>query len=192
MKTRLSLLAISLVASALLVASAPTAGARAPVGHTSDFGEPLAEWVQQHRLNATDCVVGSCYGPLVDSASVEPEFSFVQTFRGRVVGYEEALRRGTPLLAAELLIAEQFPADVSMPSRVTVIHRDHYGHSCAVLDLYSRALAREFGRKGPANQGDSIGVELATVGRNGSTRFDRNAIDLAIVSPVYLDSSINC
>jgi len=190
MKTRLSLLAMSLLT--LLVASAPTAGAGAPVGRSSDFGAPFAEWVQQHRPNATDCVVGSCYGPLVDSASVEPEFSFVQTFRGRVVGYEEALRQGTALLAAELLIAEQFPADVSMPDRVTVIHRDHYGHSCAVLDLYSKALAREFGRKGPANQGDSIGVELATVGRNGSTRFVRNAVDLAIVSPVYLDSSINC
>ncbi|MGA8295852.1 MAG: hypothetical protein WB770_02295 [Acidimicrobiales bacterium] len=191
MKPRLLLAAMALLVSALLSATTPASGAGV-AGRSSDYGATLAQWVQQHRPDQTGCIVGSCYGPIVDSVSVEPEFSFIQTFRGRVVGYEEALRRGTPLLAAELVIAEQFPADVSMPNRVTVIRHDRYKHSCAVFDLYSKSLAREFGRKGPANQGDSIGVELATVDRNGSTSYDRDSIDLAIVSPVYLDSSINC
>lgn len=89
-------------------------------------------------------------------------------------------------------MAQQFPSDVSMPRSVTVIHHDQFGHSCAVIDLYSKTLAREFGRKGPAHQGDSIGVELATIGPGGSTRFEPNSIDLAIVTPDYLDGSSNC
>ena len=176
----------------LLLAWSTSSDAGVSVGRSSDYGAPFAQWVQQHRPDSLHCVVGRCYGPLVNSETFEPEFSFIEMFRGRVVGYEEALRRGTPLLAAELLIAEQFPADVSMPSSVTVIRHDRFGHSCAVFDLYSKTLAREFGRKGPTNQGDSIGVELATVDQNGSTSYDRSSIDLAIVSPVYLDASTTC
>ena len=192
MKARLLLFALLPLGAAWLIASTSPSEAGVSTGHSSEYGVPFAQWVQRYPSDPTDCAIGSCYGPLVDSASVQPEFTFIETFRGRVVGYEVALRRGTPLLAAELLIAELFPADVSMPTSVTVIHHDRYGHSCAVFDLYSKTLAREFGRKGPANQGDSIGVELATVDRQGSTTYDRDSIDFAVVSPVYLDSSINC
>ena len=100
------------------------------------------------------------------------------------------MARRSSLLSLE--VAQQFPADVSIPRSVTVIHRDQFGHSCAVFDLYSKTLAREFGQKGPAHQGDSIGVELATIGAGGSTTFERDSFDIAIVAPVYLDNSSDC
>ena len=100
-----------------------------------------------HAPNSAHCAIGPCYGPLVTAHSVEPEFSFVNVKRGRVVGYDEAIRRGTSQLAAEFLVVEQLPPDVSLPNGVTVIHRDRYGHSCVVLNLYSTSLAKRFGPK---------------------------------------------
>jgi hypothetical protein len=168
------------------------AGAGQAVNPSLGYGAVLGQWVRAHQPDSAHCLLEACYGPLVRSASFEPEFTFIQMYRGHVVGYDQALPRGTSLLAAELEVAQQFPSDVSMPSSVTVIHRDQFGHSCAVFDLYSKSLAREFGRKGPAGQGDNVGVELATVGNGGVTKFERNSIDLAIITPVYLDNSSSC
>lgn len=190
--TRLRRLALVIAAIFPIVAMSRVADAGEAVNSSTDYGALLSLWMRAHPVNSTRCAIGSCYGPLVHSATVEPEFSFVQMFRDHVVGYDQALPRGTSLLAAELEVAQQFPSDVSMPRSVTVIHHDQFGHSCAVIDLYSKTLAREFGRKGPAHQGDSIGVELATIGPGGSTRFEPNSIDLAIVTPDYLDGSSNC
>jgi hypothetical protein len=175
-----------------VLASGHAAGGGEVVSPSSGYGAVLGSWMHAHPPNPADCPIDSCYGPLVHSASFEPEFSFVQLFRGHVVGYDQALPRGTSLLAAELEVAQQFPSDVSIPHSVTVIHRDQFGHSCAVFDLYSKTLAREFGRNGPAHQGDSIGVELATIGPGGTTRFERDSIDIAIITPVYLSDSTDC
>lgn len=175
----------------LLVSVAPDVGATARVTR-GGYGASFASFVAAHGPDGTDCRSGPCYGPIVASQPAEPEFSFVQTARHRVVGYEEALRRGTPLLQAELEVAEQFPDDVSMARSLTVITHDRYGGSCAVYDLYSPTLAKEFGPKGPGDDGDSVGVEFTTLNRHGSTTYNPSAITLAIVSPVYLDSSANC
>jgi hypothetical protein len=183
-------LVIAALLPVLVLGSVASAGAGA--NPTSGYGALFGVWVHAHPADSSHCSIGSCYGPIVHSAATEPEFSFIQTFRGRVVGYDQAIPRGTSLLAAELEVAQQFPSDVSVPNSVTVIHRDDFGHSCAVFDLYSKSLVREFGRKGPARQGDSIGVELATVTPGGATKFVRNAIDLAIITPVYLDDSTDC
>jgi hypothetical protein len=182
------LLVAPVLAATVFVAAVPGATAASTAG----YGATFRQWVGAHVPNQSHCVVGPCYGPLVDSRTLEPAFSFVQVKRGRVVGYDEVLRRGTHLLEAELQVAEQMPADVSLPSKVTVIPHDRYGHSCAVLNLYSSSLAARFGPKGPAGQGNSIGVELATVGRNGGAVYEPNAIDLVIVVPEYLDASTNC
>jgi hypothetical protein len=184
---------VLLIAAALpVLAMSQVASAGKVVVPSSDYGAMFGVWVHAHPADTADCPLDSCYGPLVHAARLQPEFSFIQTFRGHVVGYDQALPRGTSLLAAELEVAQQFPSDVSIPRSVTVIRHDQFGHSCAVLDLYSQTLAREFGRKGPAFQGDSIGVELATVGPRGTTRFERDSIDLAIITPTYLDNSSNC
>jgi hypothetical protein len=190
--TRLFRFALVIAAMLPVVAMSHVADAGEAVNSSTDYGALMSVWVRTHPPNPAGCAIDSCYGPLVHSASVEPEFSFVQTFRDHVVGYDQALPRGTSLLAAELEVAEQFPPDVSMPHSVTVIHHDQFGHSCAVIDLYSKTLAREFGRQGPAHQGDSVGVELATIGPRGSTRFEPNSIDFVVVTPDYLDNSSNC
>lgn len=175
---------------ALAITAMPSAAVSAGLG--TGFGAAFGQWVRAHPSDTHGCAIGSCYGPVVNSAARVPQFSFVQTFRGHVVGYDESLARGTSLLEAEIEVAQQFPADVSMSRSLTIIRRDHFGHSCAVYDLYSRALAREFGSKGPAHQGDSIGVELATIARSGATTYNPTSVDLAIVSPLYIDDSTSC
>jgi hypothetical protein len=184
--------ALVLAAMGPIFAFSAVAGAGQAVSPSAGYGALLGTWVRAHPPNSADCPIDSCYGPLVHSASLQPEFSFVQLFQGHVVGYDQALPRGSSLLDAELEVAQQFPADVTIPRTVTVIHRDLFGHSCAVFDLYSKTLAREFGRKGPAHQGDSIGVELATIGAGGASTFRRNSFDIAIISPLYLDNSSDC
>ena len=187
----------SLVLVALVVTASSlvplVAGGTAWASNSSELGALFSAWVHAHPANNAHCPVGTCYGPLVDSRPVRPEFSFVQTMRHRVVGYDLALRRGTPLAAAELQVAEQMPADISLPRSVSVVHHDRYGHSCAVFDLWSATLAARYGPKGPAGQGDSIGVELATIGAGGVPTYNPDSIDLAIVVPEYISSaSTNC
>jgi hypothetical protein len=185
----------------LLAAAVVAAGALAPLAlsgtasaaNSSQLGALFTAWARAHPVNRAHCPVATCYGPLVESRPVRPEFSFVQTMRHRVVGYDLALRRGTPLAAAELQVAEQMPADISLPRSVSVVHHDRYGHSCAVFDLWSATLAARYGPKGPAGQGDSIGVELATIGAGGAPTYNPDSIDLAIVVPEYISSSsTNC
>jgi hypothetical protein len=180
--------AVSTLALFAVVAVAPNALAVGVAG----YGASLAQWVHAHPIDTAHCSIGICYGPLIDSQTVEPEFSFVQTRRGLVVGYDEALKRGTSRLAAELQIVEQLPSDVSLPEGVTVIRRDRYGHSCAVIDLWSNSLAKRFGSKGPAGLGNSIGVELATIGAHGTPIYNPRTVDFAIVVPEYLDASTTC
>ena len=175
-----------------LSAATPIAGASGKGRSLHGYGAPFRAWVTTHPRNTAQCPMGFCYGPVVSSRSPIAEFSFVTNYKNRVVGYDQALKRGTPLLQAELHVAEQFPSDVAMASSVIVIRHDRYGHSCAVYDLYSKTLARIFGPKGPGQSGNDIGVELATILPSGNTSYSTRAIDLAIVTPVYLDRSTNC
>jgi len=119
------------------------------------------------------------------------QFSALDMERGRVVGYTEALTRGTPLLQAELEVAEMFPADATA-SQVTVVRRDQYGASCAVFDIQSKVLDHLFGKRAFGDDGGNIGVELATLRPSGLTSYNPRAIDLVIVMPTYADKSINC
>jgi hypothetical protein len=155
------------------------------------YGAAAGQWVRAHPVNSAHCRIGTCYGLIVSSRPEMPQYSFVTMASHRVIGYQEALRRGTSLLEAQLQIAEQFPADTTISRKVTLISHDRYGRACAIYDLYSQALATEFGKDGPGHSGNSIGVELLSA-TTDSSHFNPNAITLAIVAPVYLDSSTNC
>jgi hypothetical protein len=174
-----------------LAAVASPASASEHARPFSGFGATLAAWAKAYPPDAAQCPASTCYGPVVASLPATPEFSFVTTSKGRVVGYDQALRRGTPLLQAELEVAEMFPADATQ-SPVTVVRRDQFGSSCAVYDIQSKELTRLFGKHGFGDDGDNVGVELATLTRSGATTYNPRAIDLAIIIPSYADKSINC
>jgi hypothetical protein len=170
--------------------AAGTAGAAGPP--SAGFATTVAAFEAAYPAEAVDCRVGPCYGPVVASLPAAPEFSFLTLAKGLVVGWDEALPRGTPVLQAELKAAELMPADVVMGSAFTVIHRDQFGHSCAIYDLYSKSLARRFGKHGPAGDGSDVGVELATLAPNGTTSYNPRDIDLAIVVPGWIDKTTDC
>ena len=183
-----ALATVGLLGAAGILASPGASGSAGRPG----FGSRLSAFSATYPPDPTDCPVGPCYGPVVASERPIPEFSFLTLAKGAVVGWQQALRRGVPLLQAELQVAELFPPDVTMGSAVTVIHRDQFGHACAVYDLYSKAIARRYGKNGPAGNGAAIGVELATLRPNGTTGYNPRNIDLAIVVPGYLDKSADC
>lgn len=181
-----------LLSGAPVSASVRSARASTTAHGDAQFGAVFAAWQVAHPRDVADCPTGACYGPVVASVAATPQFSFVTISAGRVVGYDQALRRGTPLLQAELEVAQMFPADVTMSSSVQVVRRDTYGNSCAVYDLHAKSLVRLFGRHGFGNDGGNVGVELATLRRNGGTSYDPHNLDVAIVIPTWVDKSINC
>ncbi|HUY30917.1 MAG TPA: hypothetical protein VMV02_07995 [Acidimicrobiales bacterium] len=183
-------LAGALVAFATLAAGVPALGAPKPRPYTG-FGATLAAFRAAHPEDAGRCPTTTCYGPLVPSLPPTYEFSYLTFEKGRVVGYSQALPRGTPLLQAELRVAELFPADAKM-SDVEVVHRDQYGASCAVVNVESRQISHLFGKRAFGNDGGNVGVELATLTASGKTTYNPRAIDLAIVMPSYAGGDINC
>jgi len=184
--------ALALVAAlAVWAAGAGTAAGATRPRPYSGFGATLAAFRAAHPQDVGRCTSTTCYGPLVPSLPATYEFSDLAFERGRVVGYSQALPRGTPLLQAELRVAELFPADAQM-SGIEVIKHDQYGASCAVYDVHSRQLSQLFGAHAFGDDGGNVGVELATLTASGTTTYNPRAIDLAIVMPTYAGSDLNC
>lgn len=179
--------------AATSAASRPAVAAEtaAPQGALTGFGATLAAFRAANREDVGRCAPTACFGPLVASEPPSYEFSYLTVERGRVVGYSQALPRGTPLLQAELRVVELFPPDAKM-SEVQVVPRDAYGASCAVFDVQSQELSRLFGKHAFGDDGGNVGVELATLGATGKTTYNPRSIDLAIVMPSYADNHVNC
>ena len=187
------------IASSLVVAVATGAAAlclvpgaaQARTHRTATYGSPLGVWRVVYGRDASHCKVGVCYGPVIRSRPATPQFSDLDVVAGRVVGWDEALPRGTTVLEAELDVAQLFPPDIQFTPKVTVIYADRYGHACAVYDLSSPTITTEFGPTGPAGSGTTIGVELFATAPGGAT-WNPNTVDRAIVAPTYLDRTANC
>jgi hypothetical protein len=183
------------VAAALVVVVLLAVGLATPAGAAgrgrsfTGFGATTAVWSAAHPLDHGNCPAASCYGPEVGRAGYE--FSFLSTTKGRVVGYDQLLPRGTSLLRAQLEVAELFPGDATMGS-VSVVHRDAYGSACAFFDIHSKTIQHLFGNAAFGGSQGTIGVELATLLPNGSTSYNPANLDLAIVIPTYVGSSDNC
>jgi hypothetical protein len=196
---RVSALALAALTSAALASGAAASSARpaanrpaaaAGVAGLAGYGEPLAVFEKSYPLDVGDCLATACYGPLVTVNPPTYEFSYLDIERGRVVGYDQAIK-SAPLLQAELQVAELFPDDVNA-NEVQVIRRDQFGAACAVYDLYSKTLKADFGPHAFGNDGDQVGVELATIDKAGTTVYAADHIDLAIVMPIYAGNWINC
>ena len=187
----LALIGASITAGVASASSRPASSVRPHAGKLAAFGETLALFERSYPEDVGACPDTTCYGPLVASLPPTYEFSYLDVERGRVVGYNQAIKRGTPLLEAELEVAELFPSD-AQSNKIEEIKRDLYGASCGVYDIYSKVLKAEFGPHAFGNDGDNVGVELATLTKNGFTRYNPNAIDIAIVTPTYAYNGINC
>lgn len=193
-------LATVVLAGALVVAAgAPTAGAstRGAPGHAGTttagaaldgFGATLAAFARAHAPVA--CPLGGCYGGAVVSPASPYRFSELSLMKGRVVGYDQALAPGTPLLQAELEVAKLFPADATQSS-VQVVRHDYYHHRCAFYDITSKALDRLFGPKALGGHG-TVGVELVTVAKSGAPSYNSRNINLAIIVPAWVNDQDNC
>ena len=174
-----------------LVGTFITASFTASAAQLGGFGDPISTWQARFPQDTAGCDAANCYGQVVPHSSNRYEFSYVTTAKGRVDGFDLALSRGTSLVRAELRIAELFPGDVQMDS-LTVIHHDAFGNSCAVYNLQSKILERLFGTRAFGNSHGTIGVELTRVLPSGSTRYNPNNLNLALVVPGYLGSDANC
>jgi len=157
----------------------------------SGFGAPMHEWLTSFPLDARNCTAAACYGPVVPNSSANYEFTYVTTNKGRVDGFDMALRRGTSYVRAQLQIAELFPNDIQMSS-LDVIHEDSFGNGCAVYNLSSKTLAHVFGDRAFGDSHGTVGVELATVLPSGDTTYEAGNVNLAIVAPSYLGSNADC
>ena len=169
-------------------ASSTTSQRRAAI---SSFGATIGRWRAAYPLDSSGCGATNCYGPAMAGSSARYEFTYVTTTEGRVDGYDQALRRGTSLLQAQLQVAVLFPADVEM-NQVYVKHRDAYGSSCAFYDLSWKTIAQIFGKAAFGGSDGTVGVELATMLPNGATTYNPDNIDLALVVPTYLGNADNC
>ena len=183
-----SAVALAVLTGTMAVAM-PASGAQRPA--LTSFGAPMGRFQANYPKDRTGCNATNCYGPAMSSSSARYEFTYVSTMKGRVDGYDQALRRGTPLLQAELQVAELFPPDVTMNSFYVKRH-DAYGNSCVFYDLSSKTVAQIFGKAAFGNTDGNVGVELATMLGNGTTTFNPDNIDLALVVPTYLSSQDNC
>jgi hypothetical protein len=181
----LAVFSLVLLPFATLLASSASA---APL---AGFGDPIAVWQSHFHQDTNNCDASNCYGPRIVNSSNRYEFSYVRVARGKVDGFDVALRRGTTLLKAELQIATLFPSDVQMGS-VTIVHRDALGNSCAMYNLQSKSVERIFGSRAFGSSHGTVGVELAHVLPNGATRYSINAVNLALVVPTYLGYNANC
>jgi hypothetical protein len=182
---------LGLVATLAVFLTPITMATTAGAAQTSGFGDPLPVWQAAFPSQSNGCNASNCYGPTVPHSTNRYEFSYVTTAKGRVDGFDIALRRGTPLLRVQLRIAELFPADAQMGS-LTVIHRDSQGNSCAVFNMQSKIIERIFGKRAFGNSSGTVGVELAKVLPNGTTTYNRGDSNLALVVPTYLGSDTNC
>jgi len=182
-----SVLVAAVTASTLLIALPTPAGA----SRLSGFGAPLSTWQSMYRADTGNCNASNCYGPVVPHSSARYEFTYVTTARGRVDGFDEALAHGTPLLRAQLEIAQLFPADVQMGS-LQIVHHDAFGNSCAFYDLQSKTILSIFGKRGLGSADGTVGVELATVLPSGATTYNPDDLDLALIVPTYVGSDSYC
>jgi hypothetical protein len=157
----------------------------------SGFGETLHQWSAQFPLDTNGCSDANCYGPAVKDSTAPFEFTYVTTEKGRVDGFDLALRRGTAEVRAELQVAELFPGDIQMSS-LDVIHRDSFGNACAVYNLSSKMIGHVFGDRAFGDSNGTVGVELATVLPNGNTAYNPGNVDLVLVVPSYLGSNADC
>jgi hypothetical protein len=154
------------------------------------FGDTLHQWVAAFPSD-TNCSASNCYGPAVRNSTAPYEFTYVTTEKGRVDGFDLALRRGTAEVRAELQVAELFPGDIQMSS-LDVIHRDSFGNACAVYNLSSKMIGHLFGDHAFGDSDGTVGVELATVLPNGNTAYNPGNVDLVLVVPSYLGSNADC
>ncbi len=176
------------------VALAATRGGR---GHTGKpargpaldgYGATLGSFARAHA--PANCPLGGCYGAHVASPASPAEFSELSLLKGRVVGYDQALPPGTPLLQAELMVAKLFPADATQSS-VEVVRHDYYHHRCAFYDISSKSLDHLFGSKALGGNGN-VGVELLTVGASDVPGYNSHNINLAIIVPTWVNAQDNC
>jgi hypothetical protein len=157
----------------------------------SGFGDTMRQWDAQYRPDTSGCSATDCFGPAVRDSSAKFEFTYITTARGRVDGFDLALRRGTPEVRAELQVAELFPGDIQMSS-LDVIHHDSFGNACAVYNLSSKTIEHVFGAQAFGDSHGTVGVELASTLPNGDTTYSPGNIDLVLVVPSYLGSNADC
>jgi hypothetical protein len=180
-----------LVALGAMVFSALPSSVWAGEVRLSGFGDTLHQWAAAFPADTNGCSAVNCFGPAVKDSTAPFEFTYVTTEKGRVDGFDLALRRGTAEVRAELQVAELFPGDIQMSS-LDVIHRDSFGNACAVYNLSSKTIAHIFGNHAFGDSNGTIGVELATVLPNGNTSYNPGNVDLVLVVPSYLGSSADC
>jgi hypothetical protein len=175
---------------AMVFAALPSSVWASGVG-LSGFGDTLHQWAAAFPPDTKGCSAAKCFGPAVKDSTAPFEFTYVTTEKGRVDGFDLALRRGTAEVRAELQVAELFPGDIQMSS-LEVIHRDSFGNACAVYNLSSKMIGHLFGSRAFGNSNGTVGVELATVLPNGNTTYNPGNVDLVLVVPSYLGSSADC
>jgi hypothetical protein len=180
-----------LVALGAMVFSALPSSVWASEVRLSGFGDTLHQWAAAFPPDSNGCSAANCFGPVVRDSTAPFEFTYVTTEKGRVDGFDLALRRGTPEVRAELQVAELFPSDIQMSS-LDVIHRDSFGNACAVYNLSSKMIGHLFGGRAFGDSNGTVGVELATVLPNGDTTYNPGNVDLVLVVPSYLGSSADC
>ncbi len=157
----------------------------------SGFGDTMRQWTAQYPHDTAGCSASNCFGPAVKNSTANYEFSYITTAKGRVDGFDLALRRGTPYVRAELQVAELFPGDIQMSS-LDVIHHDSFGNACAVYNISSKTIAHVFGNQAFGDSHGTVGVELASVLPNGDTAYNPGDVDLVLVVPSYLGSNADC
>jgi hypothetical protein len=171
-------------------ATALAIGASAPAGASgwAQYGGRVRTWFAVHVIDAKGCPSGPCYGPRVHSAAQPFEYTHVTSARGRIDGYDEALRNVTAQ-QAELRVRSQLPPDAEIGS--LTVHHDRFGQSCAYVNFQSKTLKAWFGPNLLAGQG-TVGVELVSVAAQGRVTYDPTRVNLLIVTPIYLGSQDNC
>jgi hypothetical protein len=182
---------VVVVALGAMVLSAMPTSVWASQTRLSGFGDTIRQWAAKYPPDTKNCSATDCYGPAVKNSTAKFEFTYITTAKGRVDGFDLALRRGTPYVRAELQVAELFPGDIEMSS-LNVIHRDSFGNACAVYNLSSKTLAHVFGNQAFGGSHGTVGVELASVLANGDTVYNPGNVDLVLVVPSYLGSNADC
>ncbi|HEY5273191.1 MAG TPA: hypothetical protein VIJ34_08160 [Acidimicrobiales bacterium] len=182
---------VVLVALGAMVFTALPSSVWASQTRLSGFGDTMHQWARSFPADTNGCAAPNCYGPAVRNSTANFEFTYITTAKGRVDGFDVALRRGTPFVRAELRVAELFPGDIQMSS-LDIIHRDLFGNACAVYNLSSKTIAHVFGDKAFGDSHGTVGVELATVLPSGETAYEPGNVDLVLVVPSYLGSNADC
>jgi hypothetical protein len=182
---------VVLAALGAMVFTALPSSVWASEARLSGFGDTLRQWAAAFPRDTGGCSAGNCYGPAVRDSTAPFEFTYITTEKGRVDGFDLALRRGTAEVRAELQVAELFPGDIQMGS-LDVIRHDSFGNACAVYNLSSKTIGHVFGDRAFGDSSGTVGVELATVLPNGNTSYNPGNVDLVLVVPSYLGSNADC